>query len=58
MRLNAFNFSEMDNKLNDTTNYNNSKSPLIIPENNSDVKILLESHIKNVILSFLTKILL
>ena len=55
MRLNAFNFSEMDNKLNDTTNYNNIKSPLIIPEKNSDVKILLESHIKNVIFIFFTQ---
>jgi len=49
MRLNAFKFSEMENKLNDTnSSLNNKNSLTIIPEKNSDVKLLMETHIKQV----------
>lgn len=49
MRLNAFKFSEMENKLNDTNSIINNKNNLtIIPEKNSDVKLLMETHIKQV----------
>jgi predicted membrane chloride channel (bestrophin family) len=49
MRLNAFKFSEMDNKLNDMTAMVNKNAPIIIPEKNSDLKILIENHFKQVI---------
>jgi hypothetical protein len=46
MRLNAFKFSEMENKLNDTTSNKNVVN--IIPEKNSDLKLLIENHVKQV----------
>ena len=49
MRLNAFKFSEMENKLNDTTASADKNAPTIIPEKNSDLKILIENHIKQVL---------
>lgn len=50
MRLNAFKFSEMENKLNDVTSAYNKGVPTIIPEKNSDLKIIIENHIKQVII--------
>lgn len=50
MRLNAFKFSEMENKLNDTTVTNNKNAVNIIPEKNSDLKLIIENHIKQVII--------
>lgn len=52
MRINAFKFSEIDHKLNDVrVNLKEKKNEeILIPKNNTDVKILLENHIKNVII--------
>jgi len=55
MRLNAFKFSEMENKLNDTTAANNKNAVSIIPEKNSDLKLIIENHIKQVIVFILFK---
>ena len=54
MRLNAFKFSEIDHKLNDVRiqpnpNSKEKNEEIIIPKNNSDVKLLLENHMKIVI---------
>lgn len=50
MRLNAFKFSEMDNKLNDVTAAANKNAPTIIPEKNSDLKLIIENHLRQVII--------
>jgi hypothetical protein len=61
MRLNAFKFSEIDHKLNDIKIINNfskeKNEETIIPKNNSDVKLLLENHIKTVKYIRLNKII-
>lgn len=57
MRINAFKFSEIDNKLNDISLPNSSTSANnilkdnkslvnFIPEKNSDLKIIIENHAK------------